>query len=100
MRRSGIVKAWPRALTFVSPAGSDPGPQTVRLTHQTTGTVRYRIVSNARWLTANPQEWVRGSSGVQEVSIMANTAGVAHGTRGGNLTGLESQRRARGNHLD
>ena len=85
MRRSGIVKAWPRALAFVSAAGSDPGPQTVRLTHQTTGTVRYRVVSNATWLTANPQEWVRGSSGVQEVSIMAHTAGVAHDTHGGKL---------------
>ena len=85
MRRSGIVKAWPPALAFVSAAGSDPGPQTVRLTHQTTGTVRYRIVSNATWLTANPQEWVRGSSGVQEVSIMAHTAGVAHDTHGGKL---------------
>ncbi len=86
IRRSGIVKAWPRALTFVSPSGSDPGPRTVRLTHQTTGTVRYRIVSNATWLTADPQEWVRGSSGVQEVSIMAHTAGVAHDTHGGKLT--------------
>ena len=85
MRRSGIVKARPPALAFVSPSGSDPGPQTVRLTHQTTGTVRYRIVSNASWLTANPQEWVRGSSGVQEVSITAHTAGVAHDTHGGKL---------------
>ena len=86
MRRSGIVKAWPPGLAFVSPAGSDPGPQTLRLTHQTTGTVRYRIVSNASWLTANPQEWVRGSSGAQEVSIMAHTAGVAQDTHGGKLT--------------
>ena len=89
MRRSGIVKAWPPALAFVAPAGSDPGPQTVRLTHQThqtTGTVRYRIVSNASWLTANPQEWVRGGSGAQEVSVMAHTAGVAQDTHGGKLT--------------
>ena len=72
VRRSGIVKAWPPALTFVSQAS----PQTVRLTHETTGTVRYRIDSSASWLTASPQEWARSGSGVEEITVMANTAGV------------------------
>ena len=88
--RSGIAKAWPRALTFVSATGSDPGPQTVGLIHETGGADRYRIVSTARWLTANPQEWVRSSGGAEEITVMANTAGVAHGTHGGSLTVLKA----------
>ena len=72
VRRSGIVKARPPALAFVSPAGS----QTVRLAHETTGAVRYRIESSASWLTASPQEWVRSGSGVEEISVTANAAGV------------------------
>ena len=90
VRRSGIVAARPPALTFVSPAGSDPGPQTVRLAQETTGTARYRVVSNASWLTANPQEWARSGDGVEEISVTANTAGVAHGTHGGSLTILKA----------
>ena len=90
IRRSGLVRARPRALTFVSPAGSDPGPQEVRLTHETTGAVRYRIASNASWLRANPQEWVHAGTGVQEISIMANSAGMALDTHGGRLTVLQA----------
>ena len=90
IRRSGIVRARPRALTFVAPAGSAPGPQTVRLAHETTGAVRYRIVSNASWLSANPREWAHSGTGVQEVSIMANSAGMALDTHGGRLTVLQA----------
>ena len=90
VRRSGIVAARPPALTFVSPTGSDPGPQTVRLAHETTGTARYRVVSNASWLTANPQEWAGSGDGAEEISVTANTAGVAHGTHGGSLTVLKA----------
>ena len=90
IRRSGIVRARPRALTFVTPAGSAPGPQTVRLAHETTGAVRYRIVSNASWLSANPREWAHSGTGVQEVSIMANSAGMALDTHGGRLTVLQA----------
>ena len=86
----GLVRARPRALTFVSPAGSDPGPQEVRLTHETTGAVRYRIASNTSWLRANPQEWVHAGTGVQEVSIMTNSAGMALDTHGGSLTVLQA----------
>ena len=90
VRRSGIVAARPPALTFVSPSGSDPGPQTVRLAQETTGTARYRVVSNASWLTANPQEWARSGDGVEEISVTANTAGVAPGTHGSSLTVLKA----------
>ena len=90
IRRSGIVKARPGALTCVSPAGSDPGRQTLRLTHQTSGAARYRIVSNATWLRANPQAWVHAGTGVQDVSIMANSAGMADDTHGGELTVLQA----------
>ena len=93
IRRSGIVKARPGALTFVSPAGSDPGPQTLRLTHQTSGAARYRIVSNATWLRANPQAWVHAGTGMQEVSIMADSAGMAHDTHDGALTVLQAGER-------
>ncbi|MYE05848.1 MAG: hypothetical protein F4Y04_01255 [Chloroflexi bacterium] len=88
VRRSGIVKVWPPALTFVSAAD----PQTVRLTHETTGPVRYRIVSNASWLTANPQEWVRSGSGVEEISVIPHTTGAVllNATHRGSLTVLKA----------
>lgn len=90
VRASGIARARPRAFTFVSPAGSDPVPQEVRLTHQTTGAVRYRIASNASWLGANPQEWVHPGAGVKQISITANSAGMAVGTHRGSLTILQA----------
>ena len=90
IRRSGIVRARPRALTFVAPAGSDPGPQKVRLTHETTGAVRYRIDSNAGWLRADPQEWVHAGTGAQEISITVNSAGMALDTHGGRLAVLQA----------
>ena len=77
VRRSGIVKSRPQALTFVSSLGFDAGPQKIRLTHEIAGTARYKIESNASWLTASPQEWVSSGSGVQEVSVMTNTAGLS-----------------------
>ena len=88
VRRSGIVKAWPPALTFVSAAD----PQTVRLTHQITDTARYRIVSNASWLTTNPQEWVRSGSGVEEISVIPHTTGAVllNATYRGSLTVLKA----------
>ena len=36
IRRSGIVRARPRALTFASPTGSDPTQQTIQMEHGTT----------------------------------------------------------------
>ena len=88
VRRGGIVKAWPPALTFVSAAD----PQTLRLTHETTGSVRYKIVSNADWLTANPQEWVRSGSGVEEISVIPHTTGAVllNATYRGSLTVLKA----------
>ena len=90
VRRSGIVRARPQALTFVSPVGSDPGQRTIRLTHEQSGGARYRIASAATWVTANPQEWVRSDGGVQEVSITANTAGVEPGTHHSSLAVLRA----------
>ena len=86
VRRSGIVKSRPRALTFVSPSGFDAGPQTIRLTHETTSTARYKIESNANWLTASPQEWASSGSGVQEVSVVTNTAGLSLDTHRASLS--------------
>ena len=92
VRRSGISKARPQALTFVSPSGFDAGPQTIRLTHETTGTARYKIESNAGWLTASPQEWVSSGSGVQEVSVVTNTAGVTLDTHRASLSVWKASR--------
>ena len=88
--RSGIVKSRPQALTFVSPSGFDAGPQTIRLTHETTSTARYKIESNARWLMASPQEWVSSGGGVQEVSVVTNTAGLLFDTHRASLTVLKA----------
>ena len=90
VRLSGIVKARPRALTLVSPSGSDAGPQTVQLTHEIAGTARYKIESNAGWLTASPQEWVSSGAGAQEVSVIANTAGLELDTHRASLTVLNA----------
>ncbi|MCY4594024.1 MAG: hypothetical protein OXC19_04415, partial [Bryobacterales bacterium] len=90
VRRSGIAKAQPEALTFVASEGADPGAQAVQLAHQTTGTIRYRIVSDASWLAAHPQEWSSSGQGVQTISIAANTAGVAHDTHRASLTVLRA----------
>ena len=46
IQRSGITGASPTALTFVSTNTSDPAPQTIRLSHAMTGSVRYRIDSS------------------------------------------------------
>ena len=80
IRRSGIVRAWPRAFTFVAPNGSDRDSRTVQLTHETTGPVRYRIDSNRSWFWASPQEWVQTGPGMTEIAVMVNSAGLAHGT--------------------
>ena len=90
VRRSGIVKSRPQALMFVSPSGFDAGPQAVRLTHEVTGTARYKIESNASWLSSSPQEWVSSGSGAQEVSVIANTAGLALDTHRASLTVLKA----------
>ena len=90
VRRSGIVKSRPRALTFVSPSGFDAGPQTIRLTHENTSTARYKIESNAGWLTASPQEWVSSGNGVQGVSVVTNTAGASLDTHRATLSVLKA----------
>ena len=90
VRRSGIVRAEPRALTFVSPAGSAIDPQTVELTHDSASAVRYKIVSDAGWLSGSPSEWVSSGTGVQQISVVANSAGLDHDTRQGTLRVLQA----------
>ncbi len=90
IRRSGIVRAEPRALAFVSPPGSAIDPQTVEVTHDGAGAVRYKIDSDASWLTASPLEWVSAGTGVQQISVETNSAGLDHDTRQGTLTVLQA----------
>ena len=80
VRRSGIVTARPRAFTFLSHGGSDPVSQPIRLTHHTTGSIRYRIDSNQSWLTVSPQEWVQAGPGTTKIAVTVNSGGQAHGT--------------------
>ena len=100
IRRSGIVKARPAALTCVSPAGSDPGPQTLRLTHQATGAVRYRIVSNATWLPGQPAGM--GSCGSRHARGFHHGRQCGHGGRHsrGRADGPASRRRGSSRQLD
>ena len=86
IRRSGIVRAWPPAATFVAPSGSDPDSQTVQLTHETASSVRYRVDSNRSWLGASPQAWVQTGPGMTEFAVAASSAGLANGTHKGELT--------------
>ena len=56
IRRSGIVRAWPAALTYVTTTGADVAPQIVQLTHATDGPVRYKLESSRPWISATPNE--------------------------------------------
>ena len=63
--------AKPRALGFVSPLGSDPATQSVRLTNRGAGMLRYRVESDRPWLYSNPTEGViaRGGSALLEIGV-------------------------------
>ena len=85
IRRSGIVRAWPAALTFVTAAAVDGPPQTVQLTHATDGPVRYRVELSRPWISATPNEWVQTASRLTEVSIAAHGASLLPGTHWGKV---------------
>ena len=89
VRRSGITGASPKALTFVSSNTGDPPTQTIRLSHEVTGSVRYRIISSLASVTVSPQEWVRTESGMTEIVVTVNSADQELGSHTGKLTVVE-----------
>ena len=84
--RSGITGTSPKALTFISSNTSDPAAQTIELSHQVTGSVRYRIVSSLAAVTVSPQEWVQTDSGTTDITVTVNSAGQQLGSHQGTLT--------------
>ena len=84
--RSGITGTSPKALTFVSSNTSDPAPQTIRLSHEVSGSVRYRINSSLGAVTVSPQEWVQTESGMTDIAVTVNSAGQELGSHQGKLT--------------
>ena len=87
IRRSGIVRAWPAALTFVAAGAAHVSPpQTVQVTHAIDGPVRYRVESSRPWISAAPNEWVQTASGLAEVSIAVHGASLLPGTHWGKVT--------------
>ena len=86
IRRTGITGASPRALAFISSRTSDPTAQSVRLTHDLTGSVRYRIDSSLAGVTVSPQEWVQTESGTTTIAVTVSSAGQEVGSHQGTLT--------------
>jgi hypothetical protein len=86
IQRSGVTGASPTALTFISTNTSDPSPQTIRLSHAVTGSVRYRIDSSLASVTASPQEWTQADSEMTDISVTVNSAGQEVGSHKGTLT--------------
>lgn len=86
IQRSGITGASPTALTFVSTNTSDPAPQTIRLSHAMTGSVRYRIDSSLASVTASPREWTQTDSEMTDIAVTVNSAGQELGSHQGTLT--------------
>lgn len=86
IQRSGITGASPTALTFISTNTSDPAPQTIRLSHAVTGSVRYRIDSSLASVTASPREWTQTDSGMTDIAVTVNSAGQELGSHQGTLT--------------
>ena len=86
IRRSGITGASPTGLTFISSNTSDPAAQTIELSHQVTGSVRYRIVSSLAAVTVSPLEWVQTESGTTGITVTVNSAGQELGSHRGKLT--------------
>ena len=86
IRRSGISGASPEALTFISGTTSNPESQTIRLTHQMNGSVRYRINSSLASVTVSPQEWVQTEAGTTDITVAVNSAGQEIGSHHGTLT--------------
>ena len=86
IRRSGITGVNPRALALISTWDRDPASRTIQLTHETTGSTRYRIESSLPWITVSPREWVQTEPGTIEITVTASTAGQGAGTHQGKLT--------------
>ena len=86
VRRSGITGASPTGLTFISSNRSDPATQTIQLSHELTGSVRYRMVSSLAAVTVAPQEWIQTESGTADITVSVNSAGQALGSHKGKLT--------------
>ena len=85
IKRHGIAWVSPRAFTYVSPFGSSPRAQSMRIAHSGTDPFRYRIVSDQQWLTASPPEWSHTESGTVEITVMANGGVLAAGSHRGKL---------------
>ena len=86
IRRSGITGASPGALTYIGSTTTDPARQTIRLSHELTGSVRYRIDSSLASVTVSPQEWVQTETGVTDIIVSVNSAGQEVGSHQGTLT--------------
>ena len=78
--------AIPRALTFVSPPGSDPATQTVQLANMGANSFEYTVNLDRAWLAATPANGTLGSGSTVEIEVGALAAGVPPDTHGGSLT--------------
>ena len=58
----------------------------MQLTHETGSSVRYRVGSNRSWLESSPQVWVQTGTGMTEIAVAVNSAGLAYGPHEGELT--------------
>lgn len=86
VERSGITAARPGALTFIGSTSIDPAQQTVQLTHEVAGPVRYSVESSLASVSVFPLEWVQTTSGTANIAVTVNSAGQELGSHRGKLT--------------
>lgn len=79
------VRAYPKALTFVSPKDITPDPQRFQLTNSGDGPLHFRIRSDQNWLTASPQTGFLEEGDSAEIDVMVNPSEVRPDTHFGNL---------------
>ena len=73
-------RAWPRAFTFVAPAGVAPAPQSFELTNEGGSPLRFEARSRSHWLAADPPAGEIPPGESREVRVIVTgliTAGTA-----------------------
>ena len=80
----------PRALTFVSPSGSAPAVQVMRLANEGAEPFRYSLAVDEAWLSATPTEGTLQAGSTTEIEIHALAGGTQPDTYTADLTVFSS----------
>ena len=80
----------PRALTFVTPSGSTPAVQVIRLANEGADLFRYALAVDEPWLTVTPTEGTLQAGSTTEIEIGASADGTQPDTYAADLTVVSS----------